>query len=245
MRDKVAKVGHWWYKLSNGLINFANMAAEVSRFLLILLLIASACKGEKRYHDKGLDPEAVAGKGFLAATATYREGLNDLFRNPETSPLPDRYRKDFEGLEFYPPDSAFRVNASLSRTPDALPFTMPTTTGRVVEERLYGIVEFELKGRVFQLELYQSATDNPGEENTQLFLPFLDRTNGRGTYEGGRYLDLEVPLGETMVIDFNKAYNPYCAYNPKYSCPIVPKVNTLDIAIEAGVRAFKRKSPAR
>ena len=72
-----------------------------------------------------------------------------------------------------------------------------------------------------------------------LFLPFTDLTNGEATYAGGRYIDLAIPDGDTLIIDFNKSYNPYCAYNKKYSCPIVPKVNHLEIDINAGVKAFK------
>ena len=72
-----------------------------------------------------------------------------------------------------------------------------------------------------------------------LFLPFTDNTNGEQTYTGGRYIDLSIPDGDTIVVDFNKAYNPYCAYNKKYSCPIVPSVNNLDTEIRAGVKAFE------
>ena len=78
------------------------------------------------------------------------------------------------------------------------------------------------------------------EYKDYLFLPFLDDTNGEGSYGGGRYIDLRIPDSDTMIIDFNTAYNPYCAYNDRYSCPIVPRQNYLDVAIEAGVKAFKK-----
>jgi uncharacterized protein (DUF1684 family) len=74
-----------------------------------------------------------------------------------------------------------------------------------------------------------------------LFLPFSDATNGNETYSGGRYIDLRIPTSDSVLIDFNKAYNPYCAYNPKYSCPIVPKQNRLPIPVRAGVKAFTIK----
>ena len=77
------------------------------------------------------------------------------------------------------------------------------------------------------------------EYRDYLFLPFTDKTNGSETYTGGRYIDLSIPEGDTLEINFNKAYNPYCAYNPKYSCPIVPGVNALDTEVRAGVKAFK------
>jgi hypothetical protein len=163
-----------------------------------------------------------------------------VFKNPETSPLPDRYRKDFEGLEFFEPNHEYMVKAKFVRTPGAIPFLMPTTTNRKSEEVVYGIAHFELNGVSHQLEIYQNKELMLKDEyKDHLFLPFLDRTNGEETYAGGRYIDLSIPKEDSIVIDFNKAYNPYCVYNKKYSCPIVPGVNTLDTCILAGVKDFK------
>lgn len=118
---------------------------------------------------------------------------------------------------------------------------MKTTTDRLSKERIFGVVSFELKGKLFELNVYQ------GEELMQtdgfedyLFLPFLDNTNGASTYAGGRYIDLRIPKNSTIEIDFNSAYNPYCAYNEKFSCPIVPRVNYIDLRVEAGVKDFKK-----
>ncbi|MEM7382627.1 MAG: DUF1684 domain-containing protein [Bacteroidota bacterium] len=170
----------------------------------------------------------------------FQRNLDEEFKDPDTSPLADRHRKDFEGLDFFKPDTTYRVVASLKRTPDAIPFLMPTTTDRKSEEVVYGIARFSLKGQWHELEIYQNRELmlEDGYED-YLFLPFLDLTNGNETYAGGRYLDLRIPKGDSLVIDFNRAYNPYCAYNPKYSCPIVPRVNALNIPITAGVKAFK------
>ena len=77
------------------------------------------------------------------------------------------------------------------------------------------------------------------EYEDYLFLPFTDKTNGDSSYGGGRYLDLKLPEGDSIIIDFNQAYNPYCAYNDKYSCPVPPKSNNLDIEVLAGVKTFK------
>ncbi|MBT8263883.1 MAG: DUF1684 domain-containing protein, partial [Muriicola sp.] len=152
----------------------------------------------------------------------------------------DRYRKDFEGLSFFDPDTTYQVLAKFVRTPEALPFLMPTNTERKSEEVVFGIVYFELNGRRFQLEVYQTI-ELKNEEGFEdyLFLPFTDATNAKETYSGGRYIDLRIPAGDTLLIDFNKAYNPYCAYNKKYSCPLVPKGNNLEIEVLAGVKAFK------
>jgi hypothetical protein len=101
---------------------------------------------------------------------------------------------------------------------------------------------FQIKGKSYQLNVYQGQDliKKEGYED-YLFLPFLDDTNGEGSYGGGRYIDLRIPKGDTIVIDFNSAYNPYCAYNEKYSCPIVPRDNYIETEVKAGVKAFKKK----
>jgi hypothetical protein len=122
-----------------------------------------------------------------------------------------------------------------------MPFLMPTTTERKSEEVVYGVVHFQLNGEEHQLEVYRNKELMLQEEHKDyLFLPFTDNTNGEETYAGGRYIDLSVPKGDSIRIDFNKAYNPYCAYNKKYSCPIVPSVNALDTKVLAGVKDFKK-----
>lgn len=204
-----------------------------------LFLILGACRESKKYHDEMPVTPLVEEGSFMEEALAYRLAMNKTFRDPETSPLPDRYRKDFEGLDFFEPDSLYRVKARIIRTPEAQPFLMPTTTARQAREVRYAIAYFTLKGRNYELELYRSLEPADSGEQDRLFLPFLDDTNGVSTYEGGRYLDLDIPEGDSVVIDFNKAYNPYCTYNKKYSCPIVPRVNYLDTEILAGVKAFK------
>ena len=212
----------------------------ISIIILLSLTIFQACKDDKRYHDESGQYPLASPASFEAEILAYQQEMNTLFVNPETSPLPDRHRADFKGLDFFKPDSSYRVKATLQRTPEASPFGMPTTTKRVAMERVYGIISFRLAGKEHRLELYESTED---EHREFLFLPFLDKTNGEETYAGGRYLEVPIPWGDTLIIDFNRAYNPYCVYNPKYSCPIVPGVNTLDVAIKAGIKDFKKESP--
>jgi uncharacterized protein (DUF1684 family) len=102
------------------------------------------------------------------------------------------------------------------------------------------MVSFTLLGASHALELYQGEDmmTKAGFED-YLFLPFLDETNGIETYGGGRYIDARIPKGDTLIIDFNTAYNPYCAYNSNYSCPVVPRANYLKVKIKAGVKAFR------
>ena len=114
---------------------------------------------------------------------------------------------------------------------------MKTTTNRLPKYEVYGIASFELNGNGYQLNIYQSHRLRETDEyKNYLFLPFNDLTNGDETYGGGRFIDLEIPDNDSIIIDFNKAYNPYCAYNPKYSCPIPPEENDLDVHISAGIK---------
>lgn len=165
--------------------------------------------------------------------------LNEEFTNPETTILEAKDFKNFTGLEFYPIDLKYRVEANFVRTPNEKPFLMPTTTGRLPEYVKYGEAHFVLEGKDIVLNLFKSTQpyDEPGYED-YLFLPFTDLTSGDGSYGGGRFIDQRIPEGNTIVIDFNKAYNPYCAYNARYSCPIPPKENDILMRIEAGVKDF-------
>lgn len=193
-------------------------------FLFIVLVSFSSC-AQKKQPIKG--------------ETEFQREINAEYKDASTSPLKDADRKHFEGLEFFKLDSAYVVIANLKRTPDTEFFNMKTTTDRVSKERIYGVLSFKLEGTEYQLNIYQGKDlmTTEGYED-YLFLPFLDETNGLESYGGGRYIDARIPEGNTMIIDFNKAYNPYCAYNDKYSCPIVPRENYLKTRIEAGVKAF-------
>lgn len=202
-----------------------------------------SCKNEKRYHDESEMAyfSSQDTTDVIKDILKFQKKLNDEFKNPETSPLTETQRKSFRRLDFFPPDSAYRVKATFIRTPDALPFLMATTTSRRPEYKKYGYAEFKLLGNTYRLNVYQSQQLKIDPEyEDYLFLPFTDTTNGNLTYGGGRYIDLAIPDGDSIIIDFNKAYNPYCAYNKKYSCPVVPSDNTLNVNVKAGVKAYKK-----
>lgn len=177
----------------------------------------------------------------IKGETTFQKEQNAKFKDVSTSPLKDSDRKGFEGLEFFKFDSSYIVEAQFKRTPDEKPFKMKTTTDRRPIYVKYGELNFYLKGKNFTLNIYQnqSLIEKEGYED-YLFLPFLDETNGLESYGGGRYIDARIPKGDTMIIDFNQSYNPYCAYNDKYSCPIVPRKNYLKTRIEAGVKTFDK-----
>jgi len=170
----------------------------------------------------------------------YQKQLNKEYANPKESPLTKKDLKAFKSLDFYPVNMDYCVEAKFVRTPNEKPFEMTTTTSRKPMYVKYGEVTFELQGRKCKLDVFQSLDLIKQEEyRDALFLPFTDYTSGNGSYGGGRYIDLKQPKGTTMVIDFNTAYNPYCAYNHSYSCPVPPTQNDLKVEVKAGVKEYK------
>ncbi|WP_208103158.1 DUF1684 domain-containing protein [Flavobacterium ichthyis] len=169
----------------------------------------------------------------------YQQHLNSEYKDPEKSPLLKKDLKKFKGLNFFAANEKYFVMAKFVRTPNEKPFEMPTTTTRKPIYVKYGEAHFELDGKKVKLDVFQSL-DYKKINPKALFLPFTDLTSGVESYGGGRYLDLEIPENEVIVIDFNKAYNPYCAYNHTYSCPIPPAQNDVPVEINAGVKKFKK-----
>lgn len=174
----------------------------------------------------------------------FQDSLNTEFRDPEETPLTPEDLRTFEGLDFFPIDLDYYVVAAFIRTPHQKPFEMQTTTAEVKIYEKYGEAHFTLHDKKIVLNIYQSHELRETEKyRDYLFLPFKDQTNGEETYGGGRYLGLwmheEAP--DSIVVDFNKAYNPYCVYNVTYSCPLVPKANWMEVPIYAGVKDFKKK----
>jgi len=166
--------------------------------------------------------------------------INADFKNPDESPLSVKDLKNFKGLEFFDIDTSFILTAQFVRTPAEAPFAMPTTTDRKPVYVKYGEVYFQLKAKTIKLNIYQNQELIKKPEYVDyLFLPFTDKTNGETTYSGGRYLDIRIPEGDSIILNFNKAYNPYCAYNHTYSCPIPPSENNLPVSIPAGVKVYK------
>jgi hypothetical protein len=172
----------------------------------------------------------------------FQYNLNVEFADATKSPLTEEDLKTFKTLEFFDIDENYNIEADFELTPNTPVFEMPTTTDRLPLYRKYGSARFTLNGKRMELNIYQNQQLMTTVDYAEhLFLPFNDATNGTTTYGGGRYLDLEIPKKgrKTIRIDFNKAYNPYCAYNHTFSCPIPPSENNLPIAIPVGVKAYK------
>jgi len=175
----------------------------------------------------------------ITASQEFQSKLNKSFSDSLKSPLTKDDLKEFKGLDFFPISEKFIVEALFIRTKREKAFAMKTTTSRTPLYVKYGELHFKIDEKEFKLNVYQNIdlSKKPGYSD-YLFLPFSDLTCGKESYIGGRYVDMRMQKGKTWIIDFNKAYNPYCAYNYKYSCPIVPLENDLDIEILAGVKKF-------
>ncbi|MCL9808599.1 DUF1684 domain-containing protein [Flavobacterium luminosum] len=174
----------------------------------------------------------------IQSAEEYQKEMNVRFSDSLTSPLMKEDLVNFKGLDFFPIDKKYSVQATFKRVKGKA-FEMKTTTDRKPQYRVYGVLKFQIEGKELQLFVYQNLEliTRPGFKD-YLFLPFSDMTNGSETYIGGRYLDMRIPKEKMVIIDFNKAYNPYCAYNYKYSCPVVPLENDLKVEIKAGVKKF-------
>jgi uncharacterized protein (DUF1684 family) len=184
----------------------------------------------------------LTGTALTAQTdyAAYREHYKQEFLTEPRSPLT---AADTAYLDFFEPKSEWAVTARLELTPESPAFGLPTYSGQERPYRQFGLLYFEIDGKPYRLCVYQNLKlINNEQYRNHLFLPFKDHTNGETTYGGGRYIDLssaDIQPDNTLVIDFNKCYNPWCAYSDGYNCPIPPPVNHLELPVEAGERMFK------
>jgi uncharacterized protein (DUF1684 family) len=173
--------------------------------------------------------------------AKHRKNYKEEFINHPRSPIT---AADTSFIQFYPPDHSWNIAAAFSETPESKAFELPTYSGLTRTYRQYGKLNFHHKGIDFTLSIYQnlSLMKDTSYKN-YLFLPFTDLTNGSTTYEGGRYLDFSIGdiHHQTMHVDFNKSYNPYCAYSDGYNCPVPPAENRLNIEIPVGEKKFLKE----
>lgn len=156
-----------------------------------------------------------------------------MFRESSDSPIPPDKRGDLLPLTYFAVDESYSVPASLKLSDDRPSFEMPTSTGKLRRMQRVGVLEFTLKGQPLSLGAF---VEEGAGRIQQLFVPFTDLTTGTETYAAGRYLDLDPTPTGIYVIDFNQAYNPYCAYNESYDCPYPPPSNRLKMPVRAGER---------
>jgi uncharacterized protein (DUF1684 family) len=195
----------------------------VRRFLT-LLVIAAGCASEPA--GPALDHAALEGRW-----ERWVASRDSLFRSPASPLLPDS-ADVFDGLAYFDYAPAFAVPAALVPSLDRDTVRFPTTTGELRPFVSAGHLVFEADGVQRRLEAFETV----GVGDPKLFVPFNDATNGRQTYGGGRYLDLALQPSGRYALDFNRAYQPYCVYDPTYSCPLPPPENRLELAVTAGER---------
>lgn len=202
---------------------------------LILLALLPSIPAQAQVSGKFDNSEYVSGM------KKDREQKDIEMMTDEKSPIPIEEKTSFKKLNYYKPNAKFRKEATFTRFDQATHFLMKTSTERLPEYSLYGVVNFSHNGKDYSLNVYQNIelVKKPGYEK-HLFIPFNDKTNGKETYGGGRFMDLTETGSDTLVVDFNLAYNPYCAYNHKYSCPIPPESNNLNIKIQAGEKKWHK-----
>lgn len=189
-----------------------------SFILFGLLVLLGACS------EKEMDSD------YLDDIAKYRADVQEFFKNSEDSPVVDMTDKVIP--YYYEPKEEYKVEAYLEKFDVQDTLEMLTTQSDVRNMIRYGELKFKLKDEKFTLTAYINV-----EHPDSFFIPFHDETNSKETYEAGRYIDLEISKEKSYQLDFNLAYNPYCYYNAKYSCPIVPEDNYLKTKIEAGEKA--------
>lgn len=183
-------------------------------------------------------PAKLFSQDFKAEIEKHREEYKAEFLKSANSPLK---QEDFEYLRFYEPNEKFKVECTFFTTKRGKPFELPTSAGNTKTYVKFGELRFKIDGEKYKLAVYQSlGLKVIPQYRDYLFIPFKDLTNGKESYGGGRYLDLRMKqiAGDKVYLDFNKAYNPYCAFSEGYSCPIPPKENHLKVAIEAGEKNF-------
>lgn len=167
----------------------------------------------------------------------FRKDLNKEYLDQKETPLRGDNFAKFKQHPFFPIDLKYRVTAEFIKTENPQPFDLPTSSGKSKSYQEFGKATFTLDGKAYTLTVYQSLDLMKMEQyKDHLFLPFRDETNNKETYGGGKYMDLKIPSGNTIVLDFNQSYQPYCAYNAyDYNCPVVPEENKLAFEIRAGV----------
>ncbi len=205
-------------------------------FLLVLAtLVSFSC--QKSNNTKSYSQEEV--DSLKKAFEQYKQEKDNAFKTEDWSPLTQQDREKFGHLNYFPYDISWRFEGPIHRYERMESITiLGTRSGDVRPALRYGYFEFIKNGKPYRLEIIKILPGRPGE-SAHLFLGFWDETSGSETYAGGRYIDL-IESGENQyVVDFNYAYNPYCAYSHRYSCAIPPLENRLPIAVTAGEKNYK------
>ena len=201
---------------------------NVLRAIPIVLIAGIALTG----CNAGNPPPADSDGDYVSRIQVERAAKDDAFRKQPDEPVPASKVSEFIPLTYFPPDPEYVVPASLNPAKERIVIEMLTSQGKARKHQRVGVLEFTLKGQPLTLGAFVEA----GAGLDRLFVPFSDMTSGTETYPAGRYLELDRTSSGVYTIDFNKAYNPYCYYNPSYDCPYPPRESRLPVPIRAGER---------
>lgn len=180
---------------------------------------------------------AESPEAYIEKIEKERERQFKYLRFNVESPLTEDQKRNLQTLTFYEINPIYKVKARLIPIESKKVRQVPMTDGSTERYIEHSYAEFELGGKTHKLLLLQSVSES---DMRNFFLAFADETSGRETYGGGRYLNVRQDGKNSITIDFNLAYNPYCAYNPDYACPLPPKENLLTISIEAGEKNYDK-----
>lgn len=199
---------------------------KIYQLFILLSMLSFACQTKET-------------KIYIAEIEQQRAEKNADYNDSLKSPLNPIHLAEFNSLEYFKVDSDFNIEGTLELTPEQKPFEMATSTDRVPVYRKYANLHFNVKGEDFVLGVFQNMDyiDDSVYKN-HLFIPFQDLTSSKEAYGGGRYIDIQIPDTDKVMIDFNLAYNPYCAYDDRWSCVIPPPENFLEVRILAGEKKF-------
>jgi uncharacterized protein (DUF1684 family) len=196
---------------------------------IILVTFVSSCSSETTS-----GPENLKVSTYADSLNLWRKKNDKELKNESNTPLEQAKVESFTGLKYFAPNESWNIHTKYVKIDTGKVFNMPTTTERMIPMVKDGLIEFVRNGDSIKLYTY-SYIEHPEED---LFVPFLDLTNGDITYGGGRYININRPINDSIWIDFNMAYNPYCAYNHAYSCPVPPLENSLNIEVKAGEKVL-------
>lgn len=218
-----------WWKSSRG---FRTVMNESIAYLYVRLFFNSDNEEALQELSEGY---------YIDEINHHRNDKDISFTKVDESPMTELQLKSFVGLKYYNPNKKFKVKALFTKDSIQTEFKMKTSTDRLPIYRNYGKLHFKIDGNEYSLTAYQNVKYSTVEGyEDYLFIPFRDLSCGEESYGAGRFLDFRIPKGDSIFIDFNLAYNPLCAYNHKYSCPIPPAENTLFVEILAGEKIYEK-----
>jgi len=203
---------------------------KMYKLIVIIFILIAACQTTHNSAEQ---------QQIIAEINRYRAEKDSVFLHADWSPILEEDQTNFQGLHYFPIDLSLRFVGPIILYKNAEPDTIVGTKGDLRPALKYGYFAFIYKDQSYELQIYQMVPNDTTREK-YLFLGFTDQTTGNETYNTGRYIDLvELPDGD-YVVDFNLAYNPYCAYNPRYTCAIPPSENKLPFKVRVGEKIFKQ-----